>query len=68
MSSGFKKRNICDRCGFRSKYASQISVYHMDGDLNNVEPRNLKCVCRNCQIEVAKSDLIWRSGDLVPDR
>jgi len=67
-ASGFQKKNTCDRCGFRSRYSSQIVVYHVDGDLNNVDPRNLKCVCRNCEIDVAKSDLPWRPGDLVPDR
>jgi hypothetical protein len=42
-------------------------VYHMDGNLNNNTLRNLKTVCQNCVIEIAKSDLPWRPGDLEPD-
>jgi hypothetical protein len=43
-------------------------VYHMDGNLNNSELRNLKSVCLNCSIEVTRSDLPWRRGDLEEDR
>jgi hypothetical protein len=43
-------------------------VYHMDGNLNNSELRNLKSVCLNCGIEVTRSDLPWRRGDLEEDR
>ena len=67
QSSGYKKKPICDRCGFRAKYAAQLLVYHVDGDMNNVAVRNLKTVCQNCVIEVAKSTLPWRPGDLEPD-
>jgi hypothetical protein len=42
-------------------------VYHIDGNLNNTALSNLKTVCANCQIEVAKEGLGWRQGDLVPD-
>ncbi len=57
----------CDRCGFKAKYAGQIFVYHTDGDLNNTGLKNLKSVCRNCEVELSKSDLLWRQGDLEPD-
>jgi hypothetical protein len=65
--SGYKKKITCDRCGFRSKYSAQLLVYHVDGNLTNVNLRNLKTVCQNCVIEVAKTDLPWRPGDLEPD-
>jgi hypothetical protein len=42
-------------------------VCHVDGDMNNVAVRNLKTVCQNCVIEVAKSTMPWRPGDLEPD-
>jgi hypothetical protein len=64
---GFKKRNTCDLCGFRSRYTSQIVVYHIDGDLNNSELTNLRCACRNCVEVLIRSDTSWRRGDLEPD-
>ena len=64
---GYKKKMTCDRCGFKAKYASQVVVYHVDGNLNNSGPKNLKTVCKNCVEEIAKSDLPWRLGDLTPD-
>jgi len=67
QSKGYKKKPTCDRCGFRAKYSAQLLVYHVDGNLNNNGIRNLKTVCQNCVIDVAKSDLPWRPGDLEPD-
>ena len=66
-STGYKKKMQCDRCGFAAKYAAQMLVYHIDGNLNNCSLKNLKCVCRNCEVALAKSDLPWRQGDLEPD-
>jgi hypothetical protein len=43
-------------------------VHHIDGDLNNVDIRNLKTICLNCAIEVTRLDLPWRRGDLEEDR
>jgi hypothetical protein len=65
--SGYKKKSTCDQCGFRSKYSAQLWVYHVDGNLNNNNVRNLKTVCLNCTVEITKTDLIWRPGDLEPD-
>ena len=64
---GYKKKQICDRCGFRAKYSAQLQVYHVDGDLNNSSLRNLKTICQNCAVEIKKSDLHWVPGDLEPD-
>jgi hypothetical protein len=66
-SAGYKKKATCDRCGFRAKYASQLLVYHIDGNLNNTGLRNLKTVCLNCVEEIKKTDLPWKAGDLEPD-
>lgn len=66
-ATGYKKKMVCDRCGFRARYSAQMLVYHMDGRLSNTEIRNLKSVCRNCEIELAKSELPWRRGDLETD-
>jgi hypothetical protein len=66
-SSGYKKKIICDRCGFRAKYTAQLLVYHVDGNLNNNTLRNLKTICQNCVVEIKRSDLTWQVGDLEPD-
>ena len=66
-TSGYKKKSTCDRCGFRSKYAAQLLVYHVDGNLNNTGLRNLKTICLNCVEEVKRADLPWKPGDLTPD-
>jgi hypothetical protein len=67
-SAGYKKKISCDRCGFKSRHHSQLAVYHVDGNLNNCDLRNLKTVCLNCVAEVTRSDLPWKPGDLEPDR
>jgi len=64
---GYKKKLICDRCGFRAKSAKQTLVYHQDGDLNNCNLNNLKTVCLNCSVEVMMLDLPWKVGDLTED-
>ena len=66
-SAGYKKKSTCDRCGFRSKYAGQLLVYHIDGNLNNNTLRNLKTICLNCTVDIKKADLPWTPGDLEPD-
>jgi hypothetical protein len=68
QSAGYKKKSICDRCGFRGRYAAQLLVYHIDGDMRNCQVRNLRTVCQNCAIEVSRLDLPWRAGDLEADR
>jgi hypothetical protein len=65
--AGYKKKPTCDRCGFRAKFAAQLLVYHVDGNLHNTGLRNLKTVCQNCVVEIAKTDLPWVVGDLAPD-
>jgi hypothetical protein len=67
QSSGYKKKSVCDRCGFRSRHAAQLVVYHVNGDLNDCELRNLKTVCLNCIEEIKRLDLPWRRGDIEPD-
>ena len=64
---GYKKKLVCDRCGFRARYAGQTIVYYVDGDLNNCNLNNLKTVCLNCSVEVMKLELPWKVGDLTED-
>lgn len=65
--SGYKKKPACDKCGFKARHQAQLAVYHVDGDLNNCELRNLKTVCLNCVVEITRLDLPWRRGDLEAD-
>jgi hypothetical protein len=67
QSAGYKKKTVCDRCGFRSRYAGQLLVCHMDGRLTNTELSNLRTVCLNCTEEVRRLDVPWRPGDLQAD-
>lgn len=66
--AGYKKKPACDRCGFRARYAAQLMVYHVNGNLNDCDVRNLKTICLNCVAEVARLDLSWLPGDIEPDR
>jgi hypothetical protein len=65
--SGYRKKSSCDRCGFQARHASQLMVYHVNGDLADSELRNLKTVCLNCAVLITRLDLPWRRGDLEPD-
>ena len=65
--SGYKKKDYCEKCGFKSKYSEQFNVYHIDGDLNNCRPSNLKTICANCQRIIQKEGYRWKQGDLLAD-
>ena len=65
--AGYKKKSQCEKCGFKSKHSEQFNVFHIDGDLNNCRPNNLKTICANCQRTLQKEGVRWRQGDLRPD-
>ena len=65
--AGYKKKPHCDLCGFKSLYASQMTVFHIDGDLNNVAFSNLRTICLNCVEIVKRKEVTWRRGDLTVD-
>lgn len=67
QKAGYKKKSKCDICGFRAKYSAQTIVYHIDGNLENISPNNLRTVCLNCTVTVQKGDSVWKSGDLQAD-
>ena len=67
QQNGYKQKKVCDRCGYRAKYAGQTLVYHMDGNLNNCNLNNLSTICLNCSMEVMALDLPWKVGDLTED-
>lgn len=65
--AGYKIKNQCDKCGFKSPYTEVFSVFHVDGNLNNCRPSNIKTVCANCQRILHREGIAWKQGDLVPD-
>jgi len=67
INSGYQKKTVCDKCGFKGTDLEQFDVYHADGDLTNCRYSNLKTVCANCQRVLHKFKLPWRQGDLSPD-
>jgi len=61
-------RKLCETCLRNgSKHEEQFNVYHVDGNLENCRPTNLKTVCANCQRIIQKEGYRWRQGDLKPD-
>lgn len=66
--SGYVMKNICDKCGFTSKYSEPFSVYYIDGNPQNTKYTNLKTVCANCQRILHHLKSPWRQGDLTPDK
>jgi len=65
LDSGYKVKRKCEACGFKPSMRSQVTVFYIDGNLNNVSNRNLKTVCLNCNQELIKFG--WKRGDLTPD-
>lgn len=65
--SGYKKKKVCDICGFNSVYPSQMTVFHIDGDLKNTTLSNLRSICLNCIEVVKRKEVTWRRGDLQVD-
>ena len=67
MTSGYKKKKQCDLCGFHSILPTQITVYHIDGSLENTMYTNLRSICLNCVEVVKKKEVTWKRGDLQVD-
>ena len=62
--SGYKKKQQCDLCGFKCLFPSQLTVFHIDGNLQNVQLNNLRTVCLNCIEVVKRKNVNWKRGDL----
>lgn len=65
--AGYKKKNVCDYCGFKGVYHTQFTVYHIDGDLKNTKFYNLRSICLNCVEVVKRKEVTWKRGDLQVD-
>ncbi len=66
-TAGYVIKSQCEKCGFKSKYPEIFRVFHVDGNLNNCRPANLKTVCSNCAQVLHKEGISWRQGDLIAD-
>lgn len=62
--SGYKKKTTCDYCGFRGITHTQFTVFHIDGNLENIALTNLRTICLNCVEVVKKKEVNWKRGDL----
>jgi len=67
QKAGYKKKNTCDLCGFKSLFPAQMTVFHIDGKLENTELVNLRTVCLNCVEVIKRKEVTWRRGDLEVD-
>ena len=65
--SGYKKKDRCDLCGFKSLFTTQLTVFHIDGDLTNTSLTNLRTICLNCVEVVKRKEVTWKRGDLEVD-
>jgi hypothetical protein len=65
--AGYRKKLQCDHCGFVAKLPDkQLHVYHIDGNLKNVDRINLRTVCLNCQQVLYQERLPWKPAEHVP--
>jgi hypothetical protein len=67
QKNGYKKKAACDLCGFKSLFPTQLTVFHIDGKLENGELINLRTICLNCIEVVKRKNVTWRRGDLEVD-
>ena len=67
QKSGYAKKATCDLCGFKSLFPTQTTVFHVDGNLENIALTNLRTVCLNCIEVVKRKEITWRRGDLEVD-
>ena len=64
--SGYKKKTVCDRCGFKSKTPAQIKIHFRDQNPYNVSLSNIRSYCINCTIEIANNPTADRR-DILAD-
>lgn len=67
VRAGYTKKTACEKCRFRFKFPEQAVVMYIDGNEQNNDWSNLKTICLNCQIAVARSSVSWSSGSIQPD-
>lgn len=65
--AGYQKKTSCDVCGFKSIFSTQMTVFHIDGNMKNTGLNNLRTICLNCVEVVKKKEVTWKRGDLQVD-
>ena len=65
--AGYKLKQQCEKCGFKSQHHQIFRVFHIDGNLDNCRPSNLKTVCCNCAQILGSEGITWKQGDLLAD-
>jgi hypothetical protein len=55
-TSRIQNKTQCEKCGHRSPHPEVFRVFHLDGNLDNCRPSNLKTVCCNCAQILAKRE------------
>lgn len=65
--AGYRKKPTCDHCGFKAIYPSQLTVFFIDGNQDNVAFNNLRTICLNCVEVIKRKSVNWRRGDLKVD-
>ena len=64
---GYRKKDRCEKCNFKSKSSKQMFVFHVDGNLSSIDSFNLKTICSNCKIEIYTSRLAWVVSSQIGD-
>jgi hypothetical protein len=67
MKAGYKLRDRCELCNFKSRVNTQIGIWYIDGNTANTDWANLKSICANCRIELQTKKLGWVEPVLKPD-
>jgi hypothetical protein len=67
VRSGYKKKDRCEKCNFKSRTLEQMFVWYVDNDYTNNNWANLKTVCANCKIELVQKKLIWEDPPIKAD-
>jgi Zn ribbon nucleic-acid-binding protein len=64
--AGYRKKSNCEHCGFVATMPDkQLNVYHVDGNLKNIDRVNLRTVCLNCQPLLYQERLPWKPAESV---
>lgn len=64
-AAGYRKESYCEQCNFSPVLPGQLTIFRIDGNMNNVSKTNLKTVCLNCNYELSITG--WQHGDLLED-
>jgi hypothetical protein len=65
--AGYKKKDRCEKCGFKAKVDAQLFVFYVNGDKKDHAHSNIKTICANCSIELEGFGGGWSPADLTPD-